>query len=123
MIVLVPCDSNVTVRAHGHLIHQCPYKDETDHGEVTITWTVAGKTIELHSLYEYLAGWRSAQLSHEQVTDRITRDLSTLEGITGVTVHTMWETAGMQVSVTSGRASCDLLREPDRSQDREASHA
>ena len=71
----------------------------------------------------YLAGWRSAQLSHEQVTDRITRDLSTLEGITGVTVHTMWETAGMQVSGTSGRASCDLLREPDRSQNREASHA
>ena len=98
-IELVPCDSDVTVKVSGDLTHQCPYRDEADHGHVEIAWTADGNTFELHSLNAYLAAWRDARLSHEQVTDRIRHDLSTVEGVTNVQVATKWKTAGMEVVV------------------------
>jgi NADPH-dependent 7-cyano-7-deazaguanine reductase QueF len=113
MIETVECDSDVTIQVTGELTHKCPYRDETDHGSADISWMVDGRTFELHSLAEYLAAWRDSRLSHEQITDRIQHDLSTVEGIAGVQVSTRWTTAGMSVTCTRGVGG-DLLRQPVR---------
>jgi NADPH-dependent 7-cyano-7-deazaguanine reductase QueF len=102
MIETVGCDSDVRVTITGPIGHLCPYRDETDHGTIDITWTVAGQTLELHSLAAYLRGWADARLAHEQLTDLIRHDLATMPGITRVTVSTAWQTAGMRVHVSTG---------------------
>jgi NADPH-dependent 7-cyano-7-deazaguanine reductase QueF len=116
MIETVECDNDVTVSVSGELTHKCPYRDEIDHGQADITWTIAGRTLELHSLAEYLTGWQNAQLSHEQVTDRIRHDLSAIDGITDVQVSTSWNTSGLRVSVMSGGGMRALLRQPVRAE-------
>lgn len=93
----VPCDVRVTMRAAGPLTHLCPHVPEVDHGYVSITWTTAGTTFELHALAAYLAGFAEATLSHEEITDRIRDDLTAASGVVDVAVETTWATAGMDV--------------------------
>lgn len=96
MSILVPDPSDVTMTATGQLMHLCPHKDEVDTGTVTITWRVGGSTFELHTLRQYLSGFRHSTLSHEQITDRIRHDLS-VEGLDLISVETNWVTADMEV--------------------------
>lgn len=96
-VLTVPDSSDVTVTATGDLIHRCPHVNEVDYGTVTITWHVRGETYELHSLAEYLRGFKDADLSHEQITDRIRNDLSAESHIEMVGVESTWQTAGMEV--------------------------
>lgn len=97
--------SDVAMTVSGALTHRCPFVDEVDHGHVTITWRCAGGTLELRELAAYLRRHRDAIVTHEELTDRIRRDLSTLPGIELLAVETQWETAGLEVQ-------CSTLRTP-----------
>lgn len=97
---VVPCSADVLVTATGPLRHMCPFIAEIDEGQVTITWWCAGATFEIHSLAEYLAGWKDAEISHEQVVDRIYHDLATTSPlVVDVTVAARFVTAGLSVEV------------------------
>lgn len=89
--------SDVIVTASGDIRHRCPHVNENDFGRVTITWRVNGFTYELHDLAEYLRGFKDAEISHEQITDRIRHDLSMVREIELLSVETTWRTAGMEV--------------------------
>lgn len=93
--------SDVTVSVTADLRHLCPHVAEIDYGTTTIAWRVNGQTYELHSLAEYLRGFKDAAISHEQITDRIRHDLSVVVGIELLSVETTWETAGMEVRCAS----------------------
>lgn len=98
MIETVHADGDVTVTVRGGLLHLCPFRDETDVGGVEIVWRVDGMTLELHSLTDYLDAFANSRMSHEEITDRIRHDLSTIDGIKLVSVVTDWNTAGLEVS-------------------------
>lgn len=96
-VLTKPCDSDVTVTASGPIRHRCPFVNEIDDGTISITWQPLGETYELHSLAEYLRGFKDAEMSHEAVTDRIRHDLSVVPRINLISVETTWTTAGMGV--------------------------
>lgn len=100
----VPESAPVRVTAAGYLTHECPHKDETDHGSIAITWTCAGATVELHSLSAYLDSFEEVRTSHEAISDCIRTNLAALDGITDVTVVSKWETASLEVRVEAGRS-------------------
>jgi len=100
-VITVPCDGDVTMTATGDLTHLCPHVDEIDNGAIHIEWRVAGQTYELHSLAEYLRGFKDSRISHEEITDRIRHDLSTVNGIELISVVTTWDTAGLEVSCST----------------------
>lgn len=100
--------SDVTVSVKADLQHLCPHVEEIDFGTVTITWRVNGQTYEMHSLAEYLRGFKDSRLSHEQITDCIRHDLSTVDGIELVSVETTWDTAGMEVRCYTSPTPVDL---------------
>lgn len=96
-VLVVASFADVTVTIDSPLTHQCPYADEVDRGTVTITWRVAGATLELHSLQEYLDAFKDAKISHEEITARIRLDLSMTQGVDLLSVETTWDTADMEV--------------------------
>lgn len=101
-IQTMPVSTDATVTASGPLVHLCPVVDEVDEGHITITWRILGETFELHSLAEYLRGWKDSRLSHEQITDTIRHELSTASTwIELVSVETTWLTAGLEVSCST----------------------
>lgn len=97
----VPVSADVRVTVTGELTHLCPFKDEVDFGRITVSWTCAGATLELHTLRSQLDRWADTVVSHEELTRTIERELSQVPGITEVAVSTQWDTAGFQVGVTS----------------------
>lgn len=96
-------NADVTVTAVGNLRHRCPHRNEIDRGRVAITWRVSGQSYELHSLAEYLRSFADAELSHEQITDRISHDLSVTDGIELVSVESTWDTAGLEVRCSTSQ--------------------
>lgn len=96
--LLAPCDVVTPMSVTGRLVHECPFEDESDQGQVTITWLPAGQTLELHALRDWLDGFAREKVSHEDLTAGIEAELDDLEGITDVTVSTTWQTAGFHVS-------------------------
>jgi NADPH-dependent 7-cyano-7-deazaguanine reductase QueF len=100
---VLPVDStaDVTMTVSSPLRHLCPFVDEVDEGSVNITWQVNGATFELHSLHEYLDGFKDSELSHEAITDLIRHNLSVTQGIEIVSVTTHWQTAGMDVQCST----------------------
>lgn len=86
------------VKVSGRVRKKCPYKDESDHGTVTLTFDVPeGDAPELHNLAKYLEGFRDEAISHEDFTRNICRDLPVIE------VRTTWDTAGLSVEVLDRR--------------------
>jgi NADPH-dependent 7-cyano-7-deazaguanine reductase QueF len=100
---VVPCDGTTRVTITGALVHLCPHVDETDDGAVTIAWTTAGATLELHSLAAHLATYAGQRISHENLTAILT-DALTLPGIADVTVTARFATAGLEVEVFGAAA-------------------
>lgn len=96
---VVPEASRSRITITGQLVHQCPHKHETDDGTVTISWTCAGATLELHSLTHYLASFQGVPVTHETITEQIRGDLAAIDGIDNVTVTTTWTTAQLDVRV------------------------
>ncbi len=85
------------VTASSDIEHRCPHVDEVDKGTVTISWMVTECTIELHSLAEYIRGWKDVRVSHEELTATIQRDVLRA-GVEEVQVRAMWQTAGMSIA-------------------------
>lgn len=72
---------------------RCPYKDESDDGEVTLTFHVAeGDGPELHDLASLLDTYRHVEISHEAFT----REVAAATG--AESVCSTWTTAGMTVT-------------------------
>lgn len=87
------------VTVTGRVVKRCPYKDESDHGTVALTFDVPeGDAPELHGLASYLAGFRDEAISHEDFTRNICLDLPVIE------IKTTWNTAGLNVEVVDRRA-------------------
>lgn len=84
--------------------HRCPYRQETDHGSLTLYWSIPddkGDAPELHGIAEKVRELDACVVSHEDYTRAV------LE-VTGASqARTYWTTAGMTVT-------CDLSREPLR---------
>jgi NADPH-dependent 7-cyano-7-deazaguanine reductase QueF len=97
----VPCTSRVTVTATFPLTHRCPYRAETDEGHAEITWSIEGRTLELHTLAAWLDQYADQAISHEDLTEEISERLAALPGIFNVRAVTRWTTAGAQVVVTA----------------------
>lgn len=70
------------------VIKRCPVRDEMDYGTVTISRRANGESFELHSLAEYLRGFGTRRISHEDFTAVVARELS-------AHVSSTWQTAGM----------------------------
>ena len=100
MNLTVPCAAEgVAVRAAFPLTHACPFRDETDHGQIRLTWITDGCTLELHALRAWLDGFAADRISHEEITGDIQDHLAALPGIIDVRVVTAWDTAGAAVEV------------------------
>lgn len=91
----------VRATASFPLTHECPYRDETDHGTVELTWTVEGRTLELHSVAEWLRTFEGRMTSHEALTARLWAVLAVDLTLPGVVVTTEWDTAGGHVRVST----------------------
>lgn len=79
------------------VIKRCPYKDETDAGELVIT--IPGEAPELHALGEAIDKIAAEPVSHEEFTLAVAGLLPD-----GCTVTTMWHTGPWSVEVTEGEA-------------------
>lgn len=99
--VTVPIEAAAWLRTTAPMQHMCPFVDEVDNGTVTIGWHADGWTLELHSLRAYLDTFSDREVSHEELTEEIRAELSTIHGIEGVTVSTTWRTAGMEVQCST----------------------
>jgi NADPH-dependent 7-cyano-7-deazaguanine reductase QueF len=100
---LVGTDFQGTVALNAPIRHLCPFKDEVDSGTITITWTCAGFTIELHSLASYLAQFSDSAISHEDLVEFIALDMDALgNGIAATSVTARFTTAGLGVEVSRG---------------------
>jgi len=77
------------------VVKQCPYKPETDHGEVVIT--LAGPAPELHAFGAQIDGLSAEPISHEDYTAGIAALLPA-----GGTVTTRWHTGRWSVEVQDG---------------------
>lgn len=104
----VACPKAVTMTIYVPLEHECPYRDETDRGHVTITWQTKGSSIELHSLREYLAGLGTSKISHEAITDLIFRHLNDDRGVAVTAVETTWDMTGMVVRCCTSAILAEL---------------
>lgn len=105
----VPSDTDVTVTASADLRHRCPFVNEVDFGRIHIAWRTVGATYELHSLAEYLRTFKDAELSHEEITDRIRDDLSVVREIEILSVETTWLTGGMEVRCSTSPTPAGAL--------------
>lgn len=91
----------ITTEVTMPMTHLCPFKAETDHGSITLSWWVDYRTLELHSLREYLDAYADVKVSHETLTRDVYSELAELE-ITDLSVKTEWTTAGGTVKVSVG---------------------
>ena len=99
------------------VIKRCPFKPETDAGELVITFPEDAP--ELHGLAGQVDRLCAEPVTHEEFT-RAVADL--LEP--GALVTTTWHTGPWSVEVREGPGAADadqVVREPD--QEREAGHA
>lgn len=99
--MVVESDADVTVTITADLTHLCPFVNEIDHGSITITYRIAGNTLELHALRDWFNGFKDSHITHEGLTDLIRHHLATLPGIEVIDVRTNWTTAGMDVTCST----------------------
>lgn len=96
-VLPVPSTAEVRMTVTAEVQHLCPFVNEVDNGTVTVTWRTNGATFELHSLREYLNGFKNSEISHEMLTDLIRHDLAVTQGVEVLAVESTWDTAGMEV--------------------------
>lgn len=97
--VLVDVRSPALMRITTDAVHQCPFKNETDEGELEVTYAAGDQSIELHSLKAWLDTLDEWEVSHEAYTHHVRDTLETV-GVKVLTCVTRWTTAGMKVEVT-----------------------
>ena len=96
-IETVTSSPGLTMAVTSPIVHLCPFKDEIDNGQITVTWQTLNGTIELHSLRAYFDSFAASEISHESLTDTIRRELNRIPSIKALDVTTNWTTAGMEV--------------------------
>jgi hypothetical protein len=79
------------------VIKRCPFKDETDAGELVITFD--GAAPELHDLAAQVDKLAAEPVSHEDFTSAVAAL------VPGAHVATTWSTGPWSVEVTEGGAS------------------
>lgn len=99
-----PTQAEVRVRITLPIQHLCPFVPEVDHGTITVAWNTYGQTFELHLLKYYLQSFADTKISHEDLSEKIQKELAAYPGIRKVSVETTWDTAGMDVLVSTGQA-------------------
>jgi len=82
----------VSVTLRRSVIKLCPFVNEVDRGELTLT--VPDTAPELHALAESVCGFSDVRISHEDYTRQLHRMLPV-----GSTVVTRWKTADWDVEV------------------------
>lgn len=97
----IDCAADVVVQVVAPVTKRCPFADERDHGEVTISWSNPGLTLELHALRAWLAEFRDEHMSHEDFTQQVWERISDELPLAEVTVSSTWTTADMAVTVTA----------------------
>lgn len=90
MLPQIDAPAGIVQTVTADVVKVCPVKNEIDKGTVTITYTIEGKSFELHALADYLASFATVAISHEDFTQFLAEDLS-------AQVRTEWTTAGMKV--------------------------
>jgi hypothetical protein len=98
--ILVDAGAPATVTVTTGAYHRCPFKDEADEGELTLTFEAGAETLELHSLKAWIDGLDEWMVSHEAYTFYI-KDQLTKIGVRVTHVTTRWTTADMTVSVSA----------------------
>jgi NADPH-dependent 7-cyano-7-deazaguanine reductase QueF len=82
------------------MAHLCPIKDELDEGYVTVSWTCSGRTLELHSLAQWLGSFTGVRITHEDLVGHIATTLTDAAdgGVVSIEVSFAGRTAGMHVT-------------------------
>jgi hypothetical protein len=88
---------NLTTTLRRQVIKECPYKDETDVGELTIV--IPGEAPELHNLADAVNTLSRGPVSHEDFTLGVADMLPP-----GSKVTTTWRTGPWDVEVTADAA-------------------
>jgi hypothetical protein len=91
--------SGIVTTLRRQVIKQCPFREETDIGELVIT--IGGDAPELHELGAAVDGYAANRISHEDFTRTIAALLPA-----GSEAVTTWRTGGWSVEVraVSGEA-------------------
>jgi hypothetical protein len=87
----------ITTTLRRQVIKQCPYKDETDVGELVIV--IPDEAPELHNLAAAVDAITADPISHEAFTAEVADMLPP-----GSTVTTTWQTGPWSVEVTASAA-------------------
>ena len=84
-----------TVTVTAGVTKRCPYRDEYDHGSVTLVFDVADDEDgpELHDLSDKIDAYQDERLSHEHFTRQV------VEVFGAVRATSTWTTAGLAVTV------------------------
>jgi hypothetical protein len=96
------------------VVKQCPYRHETDAGELVVT--IPGPAPELHELAAQVDRIAAGPVSHEEFTARVAALLPA-----GAHASTTWHTGPWAVEVREEAPGDRVVREPDA--EREAGHA
>lgn len=88
------------VRLESDIEHQCPFKDETDYGQVLVIYAPREWVLELESFAEYLKGLSRMRISHEELTQVIAADMQRALDCK-VAVKTTFTTSGVKAVCTS----------------------
>lgn len=96
LLVAAGAPARVTVTLPA--FHRCPFKDEEDEGDLTVTWYAGESTIELHSFAAWLHSLDQWMVSHEAFTWHVRETLQSV-GVHVESVVTRWDTAGTKVEV------------------------
>lgn len=102
MRLSVPCAVVVDVVVEFEARHRCPFADEADLGTVRIEWcTLFGETVELHALSALVSARCRDEISHEQWTSDICKEITSGVRVASLRVVSRWVTAGGTVTVSA----------------------
>jgi NADPH-dependent 7-cyano-7-deazaguanine reductase QueF len=96
-------DGLLEVRLESDIAHECPFKEETDYGQVLVIYAPREWVLELESFNEYLKGLSDMRITHEELTQVIAADMQRALDCK-VAVKTTFITSGIKVVST-----CELV--------------
>lgn len=92
--------TEVTLTVRAPLAHVCPVVHERDFGKVEVTYKPSVRLLELHALAGLLREYADAEITHEDLTADLHRQLAGALRPEALTVTTSWTTAGLEYDVT-----------------------
>jgi NADPH-dependent 7-cyano-7-deazaguanine reductase QueF len=96
--LLVDAGAPALVTVTMPAFHMCPFKDEEDEGDLTVTWHAGAQTVEIHSFAAWLHSLDQWRVSHEAFTYHVRETLESV-GVRVEAVTTRWDTGGATVEV------------------------